>query len=190
MAFTIIQAISTVTLLTFGPKVRTVGAIIVCAIDTVSLVIKSLPLSTRAVWDTTAITVSDVATLAIVAKCPKLGASIAIIVCTFDAVSRVVPSLATPTLLVLILDTLMSIAGSGIPVVALLAFPFRYFSFLVRWFRRCTAGNDVPVVLAWHCPRVPGGGQETDQSHEEESAESVHGDCRCLHMYKNISLEI
>ena len=175
LALPIIQSIPRIALLTFCPQVRAIATVIVRAIDTVSLIIKSLPCSAWAVWNTTAILIGHISALAVVAECPKLWAGLAVVIRAVHAVSVVISSLTTPTLFILVLDTLLSIAGPGISIVTLLACPFDDIVILIRRLGWCTAGDDVLVVYARNSPRVPGGGQEADQPQEEESAECVHG---------------
>jgi hypothetical protein len=117
----------------------------------VSLEYASSKLNLQQEWNTLSLWVTGVSALASVAECPQLGARVAVLVCALGAVSKVIKSLSPATLILILLDALLLVAGQFVSIIALATLPLGNLSILVSRPCRCAAGDDVLVVWAWDC---------------------------------------
>lgn len=138
----------------------------------VSLECASSNLNLQQEWNTLSLWVSGVSALASVAECPQLGARVAVLVSALGAVSKVIKSLSPATLILILLDALLLVAGQLVSIIALLTLPLGNFSILVSRPCGCAAGDDVLVVWAWDCCNSGYHSHQAGESQENSSGES------------------
>lgn len=163
----VIQTVSRTAPGALSPQRKAFSAVIISTRGAVAIVVQALSTVTRIKWHTLAIAVCNISIFALIAEVPDLRACLAVVINTWGAVAIVIPALSTATLIALLLDALLPVAGAPVTIVTLVACPSDNSTIAVGWLRWGAAGDGVSAVRARHGNHGRRGDKEQGQARED-----------------------